>query len=51
MILFPDFSKMQVRNKQKLETIVERSRYFGGAALNSDILNISKKSSRFREGC
>ena len=51
MILFPDFSKMQVRNKQVLEKIIERSRYFGGTSQNTNLLNTSTRSSRFREGC
>jgi hypothetical protein len=51
MVLFPDFRKIKVRNKQALEKIIDRSRYFGGTPQNTDLLNISKRSSRFREGC
>ena len=51
MILFPDFSKMQVRNKQILEKVIEQSRYFGGTPQNAELLNISTRTSHFREGC
>jgi rhodanese-related sulfurtransferase len=51
MVLFPDFSKIHVRNKQTLEKIINRSGYFGGTPQNINLLNISTRSSRFREGC
>jgi rhodanese-related sulfurtransferase len=51
MVLFPDFRKIKVRNKQALEKIIDRSRYFGGTPQNTDLLNISTRSNRFREGC
>jgi hypothetical protein len=51
MVLFPDFSKIHVRNRQTLEKIIDRSRYFGGTPQNANLLNISTRSSRFREGC
>jgi hypothetical protein len=51
MVLFPDFRKIKVRNKLALEKIINRSKYFGGAPLNTDLLNISTRSGRFREGC
>ncbi len=51
MVLFPDFSKIHVRNRQALEKIINRSRYFGGTPQNINLLNISTRSSRFREGC
>ena len=51
IVLFPDFSSVQVRNRQLLEKIINRSRYFGGKPQNIDSLNISARSSRFREGC
>jgi len=51
MVLFPDFSKIHVRNRQTLEKIVNRSRYFGGTPQNINLLNISSRSGRFREGC
>jgi len=51
MVLFPDFSKIHVRNRQTLEKIINRSRYFGGTPQNINLLNISTRSSRFREGC
>lgn len=50
-VLFPDFSKFKVRNKQTLEKIIDRSRYFGGTPQNTDLLNIITRSSHFREGC
>ena len=51
MVLFPDFSKIKVRNNQALEKIINRSRYFGGTPQNIDLLKISTRSNRFREGC
>lgn len=51
IVLFPDFRNIQVRNRQTLEKIINRSRYFGGKPQNIDLLNISVRSSRFREGC
>jgi rhodanese-related sulfurtransferase len=51
LVLFPDFSKIHVRNRLTLEKIINRSRYFGGTPQNIDLLNISTRSSRFREGC
>jgi rhodanese-related sulfurtransferase len=51
MVLFPDFSKIKVRNQQNLERIINRSRYFGGTPQNTDRLNITTRSKHFREGC
>ena len=51
IVLFPDFSKMQVRNRQTLDLIINRSRYFGGEPKNTQHLNITLRSSQFREGC
>ncbi len=51
VVLFPDFLEYQVRNQNKLEQIILRSRYFGGSPKNTQILNISVRESRYREGC
>lgn len=51
IVLFPDFVNMQVRNRQTLESIINRSRYFGGQPKNIQELNITLRSSQFREGC
>ena len=51
LVLFPDFNEYQVRNVDKLEHIVNRSRYFGGSPGNTQLLNITVRESRFREGC
>lgn len=51
LVLFPDFNEYQVRNVDKLEQIINRSRYFGGTPRNTQLLNITIRESRFREGC
>ena len=51
LVLFPDFTEYQVRNHEKLEHIINRSRYFGGNPGNTLFLNLQEKESRFREGC
>ena len=50
-VLFPDFEKYQVRNKNQLEEIISKSRYFGGSPQNLLELNIDQRTSQFREGC
>jgi rhodanese-related sulfurtransferase len=51
MVLFPDFEKLQVRNKQVLDHILARSKYFGGKPVNTETLNLNIRTIRFREGC
>ncbi len=51
LVLFPDFNEVQIRNKDKLEHIINRSRYFGGSPRNTQLLNIQVRESRYREGC
>lgn len=51
LVLFPDFTEYHVRNRDSLKQIVVRSRYFGGNPVNSQLLNIDVRESRFREGC
>lgn len=51
LVLFPDFSELQIRNRQTLERILDRSLYFGGSPRNSQLLNITERTNRFREGC
>jgi len=50
-ILFPDFNKFKVRNKELMNKIISTSRYFGGHPLNIDELEITNKNKWFREGC
>lgn len=51
LVLFPDFSKFQVRNGDRLEYILRRSEFFGGQPQNTQLLNIHVRESRYREGC
>ena len=51
LVLFPDFNEYQVRNSDKLEQIIIRSRYFGGTPRNTQLLNITMRESSYREGC
>jgi len=51
LVLFPDFIQYKVRNKDALEYVIRRSRYFGGSPVNSQVLNIDLRQSRYREGC
>ncbi|MCK4751013.1 MAG: hypothetical protein KAT15_28335, partial [Bacteroidales bacterium] len=51
LVLFPDFLKMQVRNSERLREMHYRSYYFGGTPRNNQLLNISVRENRFREGC
>lgn len=51
VVLFPDFIKYHVRNNGKLEQIISKSRYFGGSPRNTQVLNITVRESRYREGC
>ena len=50
-VLFPDFSHLRVRNREQLEHILRRSRFFGGAPQNTQVLNIEERQTRYREGC
>lgn len=50
-VLFPDFAAFSVRNAERLEQIIRRSRYFGGSPRQMQLLNISVRESQFREGC
>ena len=51
MVLFPDFMKFHVRNSDRLEYILRRSRFFGGQPQNTQLLNLEVRESRYREGC
>jgi hypothetical protein len=50
-VLFPDFSQLRVRNRELLEHILRRSRFFGGTPQNTQVLNIEVRETRYREGC
>ena len=50
-VIFPDFLQFRIRNKNMLEQIIHRSRYFGGTPGNTQHLNINVRESRYREGC
>ena len=50
-VLFPDFSRLRVRNRELLEHILRRSRFFGGTPQNTQVLNIEIRETRYREGC
>ena len=50
-ILFPDFNKFKVRNKELMNKIISTSRYFGGNPLNIDEIKITDKNKWFRDGC
>jgi len=50
-VLFPDFSRYRVRNREVLQEILSTSVYFGGKAVNTESLNLTQRSGRFREGC
>lgn len=51
LVLFPDFTEYRVRNSEKLEQVLQRSRYFGGSPRNTQLLNITVRETRYREGC
>lgn len=51
LVLFPDFAQYKVRNREALEHILRRSRYFGGSPENTRLLNIYVRQSHYREGC
>ena len=38
-------------DKEKLEQIINRSKYFGGTPRNTQLLNITMRESSYREGC
>jgi len=50
-VLFPDFLEYQVRNREQLDHILRRSRFFGGEPQNTQVLNIEVRENRYREGC
>ena len=50
-VLFPDFDQYRIRNKDQLDHILRRSRFFGGEPQNTQVLNIQVRESRYREGC
>lgn len=51
LVLFPDFTQYKVRNREALEHILRKSKYFGGHPLNTQLLHIDQRQSSFREGC
>ena len=51
VVLFPDFFEYKVRNNEKLDQIMSRSMYFGGTPRNTQLLNITVRENRYREGC
>jgi len=50
-VLFPDFLSFSIRNRDHLDHILRRSRFFGGEPQNTQILNIEVRETRYREGC
>ena len=50
-VLFPDMLVYRVRNSDQLLDLLRRSQFFGGQALNTQVLNLNLRESRFREGC
>jgi len=50
-VLFPDFLSFSVRNSDQLDHILRRSGFFGGKPINTQLLNIEVRESRYREGC
>lgn len=50
-VLFPDFSQLRVRNRDQLEHILRKSRFFGGTPQNTQVLNIEVREASYREGC
>lgn len=50
-VVFPDFSDYRVRNREKLDYILRRSRFFGGEPQNTQVLNIEVRENLYREGC
>jgi len=50
-VLFPDFMSFSVRNRDQLDHILRRSGFFGGKPINTQLLNIEVRESRYREGC
>ena len=50
-VLFPDFLQYHVRNRDHLDHILRRSRFFGGEPQNTQMLNIEARENRYREGC
>ena len=51
LVLFPDFTQYKVRNREALERILRKSKYFGGHPLNTQLLHIDQRQNSFREGC
>jgi len=50
-ILFPDLTVARGRDKDSLDKIKKRSRYFGGTPKQNDIGRTSKRRRYLREGC
>lgn len=50
-VLFPDFLNYRIRNRDQLDHILRRSRFFGGEPQNTQVLNIQARESMYREGC
>jgi hypothetical protein len=50
-VLFPDFLDYRIRNRDHLDHILRRSRFFGGEPQNTQVLNIESRENRYREGC
>ena len=50
-VLFPDFLSYRIRNREQLEYVLRRSRFFGGEPQNTQVLNIEARENRYREGC
>lgn len=50
-VLFPDFLSYRIRNRDQLDHILRRSRFFGGEPQNTQVLNIQARESMYREGC
>lgn len=51
LVLFPDFAQYKVRNREALEHIIRRSKYYGGSPGNTQVLNIEVRQNNYREGC
>jgi rhodanese-related sulfurtransferase len=51
LVLFPDLVEYKIRNAEQLKHVVNRCRFFGGEAQNTQLLNINVRETRYREGC
>jgi len=50
-VLFPDFLTYSIRNRDHLDHVLRRCRFFGGEPQNTQLLNIEVRETRYREGC